>query len=201
MCANKCIYKRKLFQINIKQLEDETLNDVLDRHEHPKQVHKIRHNKMLHSQMSRLARALDQLEEYQQSLQTELLDIQRRTNRLEEPNWNLLSAKVDLLELENKVARDHIKNISQKVSDFDKLHASLLELREDIESIENKADKTIPEFRKEISKLDINFAQVCTTYLSTNYTKDKCKICSLIKASHVIIIIGEYLGKAVNQIL
>lgn len=150
-----------MFQINIKQLEEETFNDVLDRHENPKQVHKIRHNKMLHSQMSRLARTLDQLEEYQQNLQTQLLDVQRRMDRLEEPNWNLLSAKVDLLEFENKILENQLKNTSQKISDCDKLHASLLELREDVENIENKADKTIPEFRKEISKLDINFAQVC----------------------------------------
>lgn len=133
----------------------------MDRHESPKLVHKIRHNKMLHSQMARLARTLDQLEEYQQNLQTQLLDVQRRMDRLEEPNWNLLSAKVDLLEFENKILGNQLKNTSQKMSDFDKLHASLLELREDVENIENKADKTIPEFRKEISKLDVNFAQVC----------------------------------------
>lgn len=149
-----------MFQINIKQLEEENFNDVLERHDNPKQMHKIRHNKMLHSQMSRLARTLDQLEEYQQNLQTQLLDVQRRMDRLEEPNWNLLSAKVDLLEFENKILGSQLKNTSQKISDFDKLHASLLELREDVENIENKADKTIPEFRKEISKLDINFAQV-----------------------------------------
>lgn len=167
LIAIKSTYKCILFQVNIKELEEESFNDVVERHKNPKQVHKIRHNKMLHSQMSRLARALDQLEEYQQNLQTQLLDVQRRMDRLEEPNWNLLSAKVDLLEFENKIRGDQLKNISRNMSDFDKLHASLLELREDVESIENKADKTIPDFRKEISKLDINFAQVCHTHLIT----------------------------------
>ncbi|XP_045784637.1 protein scabrous-like [Maniola jurtina] len=122
--------------------------------------HKLRHNKMVHAQISRLARSQDQLDEYQQNLQTQILDVQRRLDRVEEPNWNLISAKVDLLELETKSLRDDLRNTSQKISDFNKIHASVLELREDIESIENKADKTIPEFRKEISKLDVSYAQL-----------------------------------------
>lgn len=141
-------------------------NDVLEPHENrvgelkPVYNHKYRHNKMIHAQISRLARSQDQLDEYQQSLQTQLLDVQRRLDRFEEPNWNLLSAKVEFLELENKVINNQLKNTTQKISDFDKVHASILELREDVESMENKADKTIPEFRKEISKLDVNYAQV-----------------------------------------
>lgn len=144
----------------------DSFNDVLEPHEiragllKPQHAHKYRHNKMVHAQISRLARSQDQLDEYQQSLQTQILDVQRRLDRFEEPNWNLISAKMDFLEVETKVLRNEVRNTSQKVADFDKVHASMLELREDVESIENKADKTIPEFRKEISKLDVNFAQV-----------------------------------------
>ncbi|CAG9781826.1 unnamed protein product [Diatraea saccharalis] len=155
-----------LFQVKTMQLYDssnDSYNDVLQesrRGEPRGEHHKYRHNKMVHSQISRLSRAQDQLDEFQQNLQTQILDVQRRMDRYEEPNWNLISAKVDFLELENKVIRIELKNTTQKVSDFDKIHASMLELREDVESIENKADKTIPEFRKEISKLDVNFAQL-----------------------------------------
>ncbi|XP_041987573.1 protein scabrous-like [Aricia agestis] len=146
----------------ITEMNNESYNDVLD-HERSGDMghaHKYRHNKMVHAQISRLARSQDQLDEYQQNLQTQILDVQRRLDRFEEPNWNLMSAKIDFLELENKVLRSELQNISQKVADFDKIHASMLELREDVESIENKADKTVPEFRKEISKLDVNFAQL-----------------------------------------
>lgn len=158
-----------LLQMKLKQMEEYTndsYNDVLDgyesRHGELKQErnHKYRHNKMVHAQISRLARSQNQLDEFQQSLQTQILDVQRRMDRYEEPNWNLLSAKVDYLEIETKSIRGELHNTTEKVSDFDKIHASMLELREDVESIENKADKTIPEFRKEISKLDVNFAQV-----------------------------------------
>ncbi|KAJ8737084.1 hypothetical protein PYW07_000355 [Mythimna separata] len=155
-------------EIKAKQVAEMNLeNDILlEPHENragsltPEHNHKYRHNKMVHAQISRLAHSQDQLDELQQSLQTQILDVQRRMDRFEEPNWNLLSAKVEFLELEHKVLSDHLKNTTQKVSDFDKVHASILELREDVESIENKADKTIPEFRKEISKLDVNFAQL-----------------------------------------
>lgn len=157
-----------LSQVKVKQVAEMNLeNDILmEPHEkraasqNPEHHHKYRHNKMVHVQISRLAHSQDQLDELQQSLQTQILDVQRRMDRFEEPNWNLLSAKVEFLELEHKVLSDHLKNTTQKVSDFDKVHASILELREDVESVENKADKTIPEFRKEISKLDVNFAQV-----------------------------------------
>ncbi|KAL0852261.1 hypothetical protein ABMA28_000471 [Loxostege sticticalis] len=156
-------------EMKLKQMEEYTndsYNDVLDgyesRHGELKQErnHKYRHNKMVHAQISRLARSQNQLDEFQQSLQTQILDVQRRMDRYEEPNWNLLSAKVDYLEIETKSIRGELHNTTEKVSDFDKIHASMLELREDVESIENKADKTIPEFRKEISKLDVNFAQL-----------------------------------------
>lgn len=48
-----------------------------------------------------------------------------------------------------------ISHTTKQISNFDKLHLSMLELLEDVESIENKVDVSIPEFRKEISKLEI----------------------------------------------
>ncbi|CAG4962293.1 unnamed protein product [Parnassius apollo] len=165
----KTHYSKLSKEIKTKQL-DELNNDVYNEVLEPRELrfdnfkreqpHKLRHNKMIHAQISRLARSQDQLDESQQSLQTQILDVQRRLDRYEEPNWNLITAKVDFLELENKIIRSDLSNTTQKVLDFDKVHSSMLELREDVESIENKVDKTIPEFRKEISKLDINFAQL-----------------------------------------
>lgn len=166
-----------MFQLKTIQLADlntDAYNEVSEegRIENfkPEHNHKYRHNKMVHAQISRLARVQDQLDEYQQSLQTQVLDVQRRLDRIEEPNWNLLSTKVDFLELETKLIRSELLNTTQKVADFDKIHSSILELREDLESVENKADKTIPEFRKEISKLDIGVAQV-RTY---NFISNQC---------------------------
>ncbi|OWR50412.1 protein scabrous [Danaus plexippus] len=153
-------------EIKLKTLNEDSFNDVLEPYEkhasdsHPKHGHKIRHNKMVHAQISRLARSQNQLDEYQQHLQTQLLDVLRRLDRIEEANWNLVSTRVDYLATETNTIKNELNNVTQRVADFDKVHASMLELREDVESIENKADKTIPEFRKEISKLDLSFAQL-----------------------------------------
>ncbi|KAG7313611.1 hypothetical protein JYU34_000767 [Plutella xylostella] len=135
----------------------------------PPNGHKYRHSKMVHTQIARLARTQDQLDLYQQNLQTQILDVQKRLDRLGEPNWDLVTAKVEFLELEGKVIREQIANVSRDVSDLTKVHSSILELREDIENVENKADKTIPEFRKEISKLDVGVAQL---HAQVSYMKE-----------------------------
>lgn len=40
---------------------------------------------------------------------------------------------------------------------------SMLELLESVESLESKVDNTVPEFRKEISRLEFNMAQLTST--------------------------------------
>lgn len=50
-------------------------------------------------------------------------------------------------------------NLTLQLSNFDKLHMSMLELLENVESIENKVDKTLPDFRKEISKLELQMSE------------------------------------------
>lgn len=70
------------------------------------------------------------------------------------------SDRVRNLEIEQKLMASSNFNLSRQVSDFDKLHTSLLELLEDVEDIETKLDKTVPEIRREISKVEIDFAQL-----------------------------------------
>lgn len=71
-----------------------------------------------------------------------------------------LSDRVRNLEIEQKRLASSNFNLSRQVSDFDKLHTSLLELLEDVEDIETKLDKTVPEIRREISKVEIDSAQL-----------------------------------------
>lgn len=71
-----------------------------------------------------------------------------------------LSDRVRNLEIEGKRMASSNFNLSRQVSDFDKLHTSLLELLEDVEEIETKLDKTVPEIRREISKVEIDSAQL-----------------------------------------
>lgn len=133
-----------------------TTDDATRKHQH-----KYRHNKMIHAQIARLAKAQEQIDNAQQTMQTQILDHDRRLDRLEEPNVNLITARIDHVEVEMKVFNDRLNNNTIAVSDFEKMHVSTLELREELENFETKIDKTLPEFRKEISKLDVGVTQVC----------------------------------------
>lgn len=60
------------------------------------------------------------------------------------------------IQTENK---EKITNLTKQMANFDKLHLSMLELLENVESIENKVDNSLPEFRKEISKLEVQLTE------------------------------------------
>ena len=64
------------------------------------------------------------------------------------------------LEVEQRRLANVNFNISRQVASLDRLHGSMLELLEDIESIQNKVDKTLPEIKREISKVEFNAAQL-----------------------------------------
>lgn len=51
-------------------------------------------------------------------------------------------------------------NLSRQIASLDKLHTSMLELLEDVESLQTKMDKSLPELRHEISKLEFTSAQL-----------------------------------------
>lgn len=51
-------------------------------------------------------------------------------------------------------------NITRQVANLDRFHGSILELLEDVESLQTKFDKTIPDIKREISKVEFDAAQV-----------------------------------------
>lgn len=60
---------------------------------------------------------------------------------------------------QQKINTVSIRNLTKQSSNFDKLHLSILELLENVETIENKVEKTVPEFRNEISKLEVQVSE------------------------------------------
>lgn len=88
------------------------------------------------------------------------LDQRSMKRNFNEMQNHKLSDRVRNLEVEQKRLANANFNLSRQVSDFDKLHTSLLELLEDVEDIETKLDKTVPEIRREISKVEIDSAQL-----------------------------------------
>lgn len=51
-------------------------------------------------------------------------------------------------------------NVSRQVSNLDRLHGTMLELLEDIESVQTKVDHNIPDIMREIAKVEFGGAQL-----------------------------------------
>ncbi|KAL1517246.1 hypothetical protein ABEB36_001035 [Hypothenemus hampei] len=83
-------------------------------------------------------------------------------NKIEEIKVGDSSVQFKRVVEEQKINTDTIANLSRQMSNFDKLHLSMLELLENVETLENKVDKAFPEFRKEISKVESQTGQVAS---------------------------------------
>lgn len=146
-------------ELSLPKWSDVQLENETDKEE-KSETHKFRHNKAVHHQINKLARTQNQMEHNQQTLGYQVTDAIKRIEKMEKYDINGLSNMIAVADLRVELIQDYFTNISHRVSDMDNIHRSLLELREEVEGIENKADKTLPDFRKEISKLDVSYAQV-----------------------------------------
>lgn len=80
--------------------------------------------------------------------------------QLNEFHHHHLNDRLHSLEVEQRRLANANFNVSRQVASLDRLHGSMLELLEDIEGIQNKFDKTMPDIKREISKVEFNGAQV-----------------------------------------
>lgn len=95
----------------------------------------------------------------------ELDVVQKAMKRqLNELHHHRIGERLHGLETEQKRLANANFNMSRQVASLDRLHGSMLELLEDIEGIQNKFDKTIPDIKREISKVEFNAAQVASEY-------------------------------------
>nr|CAH7724755.1 unnamed protein product [Callosobruchus chinensis] len=76
---------------------------------------------------------------------------------------NDLSSKMANISAQQEINTNTLNNLTKQLSDFDKLHLSMLELLENVETIEAKVDKSIPELRREISKLEVQVSEALAT--------------------------------------
>lgn len=90
------------------------------------------------------------------------LEISQRAMKrsINEMQHQRLPDRISTMEIEQKKLANSNFNMSRQISNFDKLHSSMLELLEDIEDIQTKFDKTVPEIRREITKVEIDSAQL-----------------------------------------
>lgn len=92
-------------------------------------------------------------------------DVQEMSNEISGKPFNSLNIEENLINLgrQQRLNTIAIANLSRQLTNTDKLHMSMLELLENVESIENKIDKNFPEFRKEISKLELEAAEAASS--------------------------------------
>lgn len=113
----------------------------------PEADHRMRHRRFIRQQ-------LHDLDMVQRSMKRQLNEL----------HHHRIGERLHNLESEQKRLANANFNMSRQVASLDRLHGSMLELLEDIENIQNKFDKTIPDIKREISKVEFNAAQVASEY-------------------------------------
>ncbi|XP_034475987.1 protein scabrous [Drosophila innubila] len=91
------------------------------------------------------------------NLQLTQRNLRRQMNELK---YHHIDERVRSIELEQHRIANANFNLSRQIATLDKLHTSMLELLEDVEGLQSKMDKNIPELRHEISKLEFANAQI-----------------------------------------
>ncbi|XP_013109646.2 protein scabrous [Stomoxys calcitrans] len=90
-------------------------------------------------------------------LQLSQRQLRRQFNELK---YHRIGERVRSIEIEQHRIADANFNLSRQIASLDKLHSSMLELLEDVENVQMKVDKNLPELRHEISKLEFGHAQL-----------------------------------------
>lgn len=90
-------------------------------------------------------------------LQLSQRQLRRQFNELK---YHRIGERVRSIEIEQHRIAEANFNLSRQIALLDKLHSSMLELLEDVESVQMKVDKNLPELRHEISKLEFGHAQL-----------------------------------------
>ncbi|XP_050091218.1 protein scabrous [Anopheles aquasalis] len=109
----------------------------------PEADHRMRHQRFIRQQLHEL--------EVKQSV------LKRQVNEL---HGHRLADRLRSVEIEQRRLASAGFNVSRQVASLDKLHGSMLELLEDVEAMQTKFDKTVPDLRREIAKVEYSVAQV-----------------------------------------
>lgn len=105
--------------------------------------HHVRHRRLMRQQIH----DMDILQKY---MKRQIGDLQRVR----------IGDRLHAIELEQRRLANADFNMSRQVAGLDRLHGSMLELLEDIESLQIKVDHSLPELKKEISKIEFASAQL-----------------------------------------
>lgn len=142
----------------------------------PNENKKFRHHRLLRQQIVDLEHSTKELQSGQSRLDHIIHRIEKRIKSVEtdhsKGNRNTrdnesvderLPERVARLEEAGRTTSRQLFNVTRQVAELDRLHISMLQLLESVETLENKVDKNIPELQREISKMEFNMAQTTST--------------------------------------
>lgn len=142
----------------------------------PNENKKFRHHRLLRQQIVDLEHSSRELQSSQSRLDHIIHRIEKRIKSIEtdhaKGNGNTrdnesvderLPERVTRLEEAGRTTSKQLFNVTRQVAELDRLHISMLQLLESVETLENKVDKNIPELQREISKMEFNMAQTTST--------------------------------------
>jgi peptidoglycan hydrolase CwlO-like protein len=89
--------------------------------------------------------------------------LDHRVRRLEKQVKHEMVARVSALELASRSAAKTVFNMTRQLAGLDKLHHSMLQLLESVETLENELDRAVPDLQREISKMEFNMAQLTSS--------------------------------------
>ncbi|XP_026475673.1 protein scabrous [Ctenocephalides felis] len=138
-------------QLNIAQIGlDVSTKDYQSDNPHSSRI-KNRHNRFLKKQLRDLQVTNMKLAENQR-------DLEKRLDAMS--NQKATADEIQKIQTNQDKILKNMMNLTVQVGDMDKLRVSMLELLENVENLENKLDRTLPEYKKEISKLEFSNAQI-----------------------------------------
>uniref|UniRef100_A0A182MPB9 Uncharacterized protein n=1 Tax=Anopheles culicifacies TaxID=139723 RepID=A0A182MPB9_9DIPT len=111
----------------------------------PEADHRMRHQRFIRQQLHEL--------EVKQSVMK---------RQLSELHGHRLADRLRSVEIEQRRLASASFNVSRQIAGLDKLHGSMLELLEDVEAIQGKFEKTVPDMRREIAKVEFGVAQAAS---------------------------------------
>lgn len=120
----------------------------------PESDHRLRHHRILREQVH-------DLEIVQNQIKRELSEFKHHK----------LNDRIHSVEIEQRRLAGVSFNLSRQVASLEKLRISMLELLEDVGEIQNKVDKTVPDLKHEISKLEFSATQHASEF---NLLREEC---------------------------
>nr|CAD7415524.1 unnamed protein product [Timema cristinae] len=138
----------------------------------PREERKYRHQRLLQKQVQEVHSSAKKLTSSQARLQHQVHRLEKQVKTLLHSNsagpddgaaTRELRERVSNLESSSRLSARSLFNMSRQLVALDKLHLSLLQLLESVESLENKVDRGLPDLQREISKMEFGRAQITST--------------------------------------